>query len=980
MASDRAQILITAVDQTKAAFNAVRGHLDGLRGAATSLNGLLGTLGAALSVASLVAAGQAALNTADELSKLSQKTGLSVESLSLLKPVAEQAGTSMEGFAKGLAKLANSLVAAAGGAQEPATAFARLGVAVTSSTGQLRPTEAVLLDLADAFARMPDGAEQSALAMKLFGKSGVELIPFLNQGRAGIEQLKSQFKALGLEISGDTARAAETFNDTLDTVKQALSGIALRIAQAALPALQSLADGLVALVSHGDALMAGVRTLGELLVAVLAVKGVAAVSKLLESFNVAKLAIMRFLPVLAALTLWEIGKGLVQHVEGLRDAGRAIDDVRRETERLRESAQVLRELTEHGALSLTTQLTLAAQAAERLQAELPGTAEALRTIRGAATEVGAALRQAFESEAKTAGETVKRLGASYGQLAGDIKTAWDARTAAIEANYQRQTAAAQRAAGSEQAAITGSVERLVGAERDKLAAVEAGAQQMTAAWRRSYAQALALAQAAGQDVQAVERQALSARIAIYGQQEAAYRSTINRLLAEEQRHLDGARAADEARLNLRLSVEDRLRELSRKGMDEAAAYQDRQRQIDETQAQARAALAAGNFEQARKLAEESIALAERSAQAVTRQVEQNGKTITQTVVSEAQAAASAIADIQASALIADQALQGLGAAHNQAALAAGAGAATAQSALRAVTDELSKLKAQVLTQDTLTLEVDIEAARSGLDKLQALTEAQKLTAQIQLDSQSAEASLAKLTNDSQNKPLLLRAELDVRKVLTELETLSSGLKAAGVSLPALLSFEQPRAELASFTEDARRILSVPTAATHTPAPNLAPFRAAMAELTRPTSSTHTVYVRQVQSRALGGIIQAFSAGGQALREGFTRLSGRIIGPGTESSDSVPALLSHGEFVVRASRVRQFGQGFFEALNAGVLPALPRFAAGGFIGAPSTNANTSGNRDSIDLRIHIGEKAHTVQSSRDTAMQLANALRELSRAR
>ena len=86
---------------------------------------------------------------------------------------------------------------------------------------------------------------------------------------------------------------------------------------------------------------------------------------------------------------------------------------------------------------------------------------------------------------------------------------------------------------------------------------------------------------------------------------------------------------------------------------------DRQRQIDEKQAQAQAALVAGNFEQARKLAEESIALAERSASAVTRQVEQNGKAVTQTVVSDATAAATAIGQIKESAGIADAALKGL---------------------------------------------------------------------------------------------------------------------------------------------------------------------------------------------------------------------------------------------------------------------------------------------------------------------------------
>ena len=198
MASDRAQILITAVDQTRSALAQVKANLEGLSVAANKVNGVLAGLGAALSLGALVAAGKAALDTADNLSKLSQKTGISVESLSLLKPIAEQSGVSLEGLAKGMQKLATAMVEAAGGGKEQIEVFSRLGVSVKDAAGQLRPTEDVLLDLADAFAAMPDGAEKSALAVKLFGKSGVELIPFLNQGRAGIEELKQKYKELGL--------------------------------------------------------------------------------------------------------------------------------------------------------------------------------------------------------------------------------------------------------------------------------------------------------------------------------------------------------------------------------------------------------------------------------------------------------------------------------------------------------------------------------------------------------------------------------------------------------------------------------------------------------------------------------------------------------------------------------------------------------------------------------------------------------------
>ena len=95
------------------------------------------------------------------------------------------------------------------------------------------------------------------------------------------------------------------------------------------------------------------------------------------------------------------------------------------------------------------------------------------------------------------------------------------------------------------------------------------------------------------------------------------------------------------------------------------------------------------------------------------------------------------------------------------------------------------------------------------------------------------------------------------------------------------------------------------------------------------------------------------------------------------------MLSHGEFVVRASSVRKFGESFFASLNAGFMPSVPRFAAGGMVGSAVGQAAMAGSdkaqtRDVIDLRFNVGGKAHTVQSSRQTAMQLAQALRELSR--
>ncbi len=53
--------------------------------------------------------------------------------------------------------------------------------------------------------------------------------------------------------------------------------------------------------------------------------------------------------------------------------------------------------------------------------------------------------------------------------------------------------------------------------------------------------------------------------------------------------------------------------------------------------------------------------------------------------------------------------------------------------------------------------------------------------------------------------------------------------------------------------------------------------------------------------------------------------GFIRGPGTSTSDSIPALLSNGEYVVRASAVRKYGADLFDKFNT------HRFAKGGHVG-------------------------------------------------
>ncbi|MGZ3083028.1 hypothetical protein [[Haemophilus] ducreyi] len=89
--------------------------------------------------------------------------------------------------------------------------------------------------------------------------------------------------------------------------------------------------------------------------------------------------------------------------------------------------------------------------------------------------------------------------------------------------------------------------------------------------------------------------------------------------------------------------------------------------------------------------------------------------------------------------------------------------------------------------------------------------------------------------------------------------------------------------------------------------------------------------QQLAMQASSAVGSWFGAVGSAAGAVTAATGGYISGPGTATSDSIPAWLSNGEFVVRAASVSRYGLGFLHAINRG---QLPRFATGGLVSAPA----------------------------------------------
>lgn len=198
--------------------------------------------GAALSAIGVpfAMAAKSALDNADAMGKMAQKAGTSVEFLSSLSHAAQLSDISTEELQKSLVKLSSKLQDAGEGKAAAERLFKGLGIAATDSEGRLRSVEQVFPAIAQALAGMEDGAEKTALAVDLFGKSGADLIPLLNAGAGGIAAMRAESDRFGQTISTSTAKAAEELNDNITRLGNSISGFFNAIISS--PIVGALAD------------------------------------------------------------------------------------------------------------------------------------------------------------------------------------------------------------------------------------------------------------------------------------------------------------------------------------------------------------------------------------------------------------------------------------------------------------------------------------------------------------------------------------------------------------------------------------------------------------------------------------------------------------------------------------------------------------------------------------------------------------------
>lgn len=264
------------MDAANKTVSSAMGKIDSIVGTTTKV---LGALGIGLSVNYFGKLIQGSIDAQDNLKDMSQKVGVSIESLAGLEFAAGQSGTSLDAVQKGLKSVSTQLYDADKGLAASQENFDALGINVRGATGELKNADSVMIEVADQFASMRDGTEKTALAVKLFGKAGLDLIPMLNEGSDAIAGMVAEGQRLN-PVTTESARQADIYNDNIDRLTKTASSFGVVLVNSMLPSLSSVSEEMVEFTRNGemDKWLGRIGTTAEGLAIILAARLVPALS------------------------------------------------------------------------------------------------------------------------------------------------------------------------------------------------------------------------------------------------------------------------------------------------------------------------------------------------------------------------------------------------------------------------------------------------------------------------------------------------------------------------------------------------------------------------------------------------------------------------------------------------------------------------------------------------------------------------------
>lgn len=175
----------------------------------------------------------------DNIDKMSQKLGMTSDAYQEWDAIMQHSGASIESMTSAMKTMASA-------AETDSDAFKKLGISQEEIASLSQ--EELFSKVISALQNMEEGTERTYLASKLLGRGATELGALLNTSAEETEAMRQRVHDLGGVMSEDAVKSAAKFQDTLQDMKTAFSGIKRGISADMLPGLTSLMEGFTSLI------------------------------------------------------------------------------------------------------------------------------------------------------------------------------------------------------------------------------------------------------------------------------------------------------------------------------------------------------------------------------------------------------------------------------------------------------------------------------------------------------------------------------------------------------------------------------------------------------------------------------------------------------------------------------------------------------------------------------------------------------------
>jgi hypothetical protein len=243
-AHSTASAMASMAHKTASSYRAMRSHVEGVASKSLMPGGpvvgtLVGMAAGAVSLDTIKSSVEQTTELAKNAKSFHEVMGMSTKDAVGWQALTSVYGVNARAFGISMKSVATQFETATSGkgGKKSVALFKSMGISMNELKAHGHNMNAMLGTVIDHFDKMPGGAEKTAIATKLFGRSWQQLMPMLGQGSKALADQRKEAAAYGVTLNGNATKNAMKLHEAQIKLKLATMGLKVQFAEHLAPAL-----------------------------------------------------------------------------------------------------------------------------------------------------------------------------------------------------------------------------------------------------------------------------------------------------------------------------------------------------------------------------------------------------------------------------------------------------------------------------------------------------------------------------------------------------------------------------------------------------------------------------------------------------------------------------------------------------------------------------------------------------------------------